>query len=377
VKVALAFPGCHRRGGVERVVFECANFLAGRGHDVTVYAGEWEAHGDAIIYEPVRHRERPAFLRAPSFLRESTRRIRAKDYDVLGAFGCESPLGGVYWAASIHRAWLDRAKAFRSPMSLGRWKQCLNPVHPVLLKMETRHLGDRAYRKVIALTPEVKADLKFYYRIPEEDIVVIPNGFSPSEFNPERCAERRDSVRAMLGLAPDHVALLFVANELERKGYRTVLNAMQELRSPDLRLIVVGRSDMRLAKKLAFQFGLADQVLACGATDDVAGFYAAGDIFVLPTQYEAFCLAILEALGSGLPVITTRIPGAENAIVHGVNGYLIDDPQSGLQLAKAISLLLDPERRSAFAADAPKTVRQYQWPSVLRQYEEVLICATK
>lgn len=375
MKVALAFPGCHRRGGVERIVFECAKFLAGREHEVTVYASEWEANGNAITYEPIRHRAWPAFLRAPSFLRESTRRLREKGYDVLGSFGCESPLGGVYWAASIHRAWLDRAKSFRSRLSVARWKQRLNPVHPVLLRMEKRHLGERTYRKLIALTPEVKDDLRFYYGVPEDDIILIPSGFSPSEFNPACRAKRRDSMRAMLGLAPSHVALLFVANELERKGYKTVLAAMRELRCPYIRLIVVGRCDVRLVKNLAARFGVADQVIACGSTDDVASFHAAGDIFVLPTQYEAFCLAILEALGSGLPVITTKIPGAQNAILPGINGDLIDDPQSGSQLAEAIALLLDNERRSAYAAGAPKTVVQYQWPSVLQQYEKVLISA--
>ena len=375
MKIALAFPGCHRRGGVERIVFECAKFLAGREHEVTVYASEWEANGNAITYEPIRHRAWPAFLRGPSFLRESTRRLRAKGYDVLGTFGCECPLGGVYWAASIHRAWLDRAKSFRARLSAARWKQRFNPVHPVLLKLEKMHLSGNAYRKLIATTPEVKNDLKSYYGVPERDIDLVPSGFSPEEFNPERRAERRDSMRAMLGLAPGHVALLFVANELEREGYRTVLAAMQELKCADLRLIVVGRADVRLVKKLAAGFGLADQVLACGPTDDVAAFHAAGDIFVLPTQYEAFCLSILEALGSGLPVITTKIPGAENAILPGINGYLIEDPQSGPQLAEAIGLLLNGDSRSILAAEAANSVVQYQWPSVLRQYERILISA--
>lgn len=373
MKIALAFPGCHRRGGVERIVFECAKFLAGREHEVTVYANEWEANGNAITYEPIRRRAWPAFLRAPAFLRESTRRLRTRDYDVLGTFGCECPLGGVYWAASIHRAWLDRAKSFRARLSAARWKQRLNPVHSVLLRLEKLHLGGNAYRKLIATTPEVKNDLKCYYGVPERDIHVVPSGYSPEEFNPELCAKRRDSMRALLGLAPGHVALLFVANELERKGYRTVLAAMQHLKCPDLRLVVVGRSDVRSVKRLAAGFGLAGQVLACGPTDDVAAFHAASDIFVLPTQYEAFCLSILEALGSGLPVITTRIPGAENAILPGINGYLIDDPQSGTQLAEAIALLLDRERRAVLAAEALKSVVQYQWPSVLRQYEQILI----
>ena len=281
-------------------------------------------------------------------------------------------MGGVYWAASIHRAWLERAREFRSNCSVARWKQRLNPVHRVLLKMEHEHLGNRCYRKVIALTPEVRRDIMRFYNVPEADVMVIPNGFSPGEFNPRGRISRRTAMRARLALAPSHIVLLFVANELERKGYRTILAALRQLRCEDLRLVVVGRSDVTTVKRMAAEFGVQEQVVACGASDDVASFHAASDIFVLPTQYEAFCLAILEALGSGLPVVTSKIPGAQNAIQPGVNGLLVDDPLNGSQLAEAIALLLDTNRRSEFAAQAPNTVVQYQWPTVLARYETVL-----
>jgi glycosyltransferase involved in cell wall biosynthesis len=62
---------------------------------------------------------------------------------------------------------------------------------------------------------------------------------------------------------------------------------------------------------------------------------------VLPTQYEAFCLAILESLGSGLPVVTSRVPGAHDAVQHGVNGALITDPRDGHELAEALRPLLN------------------------------------
>jgi UDP-glucose:(heptosyl)LPS alpha-1,3-glucosyltransferase len=203
-------------------------------------------------------------------------------------------------------------------------------------------------------------------------VIIIPNGFAPEEFNPEVRLARRPTERARLRIKPDDLVLLFVANELVRKGYPTVLNAMKRLGRPEIKLLVVGKANVEAVKRQAVEAGLADQVIACGATGEVAQFHAAADVFVLPTQYEAFCLAILEALGSGLPVITTRIPGAEDAIDPGVNGLLIGDPKSGAQLESAVEQMMDHQFRASLSGNAPKSVRCYQWPTLLARYEDVL-----
>jgi len=372
MKVALSFPGCHRRGGVERVVFECAHYLAGRGHDVSVLASDWEEDDAPICYRQVPSYRRPPFVRCGSYFEEATWMAKGMDYDVLNTHGVVCPTGGVQLVHSLHRAWLERSRTLRGPLSAARWRQNLNPLHPVLLGLERRHFRERRYRKLIALTPQVRADLERFYGVPPADVIVNPNGFSPTEFSPERRAARRDEMRARLGLAPEHTALLFVANELERKGYPTLLSALARLADPEVRLLVVGNVNNDKVGRLAAAAGVGAQVVACGPTRDVAGFHAAADLFVLPTQYEAFCLAILEALGSGLPVVTTRVPGASDAVVPGVNGALISDPRDGEELAAALRPLLDAAMRAALSAAAPASVIAYQWPTVLARYEEIL-----
>jgi len=377
MNIALAFPGCHKRGGVERIIYECAKYLSARGHEVTVFASDFEKSAESRIhYHPVPVPRRPSFLAGPRFFRQCTRQLDIKRFEVLNTHGVVCPLWGVQWVQSMHCAWLDRSREFRPPLSMARLKQRLNPLHPMILKLEEEHFGKRQYRKIIATTPEVRKDLQTYYNVPPEDVVVIPNGFAPDEFSPARRATRRPAEREKLGLKPDDVALLLVANELARKGYSTILSALRILNSPRLRLIVIGRPSVDAVRKQARDSGLEDRVLACGSTNDVAGFHAAADVFVLPTQYEAFCLAILEALGSGLPVVTTKIPGADNAIQPGVNGLLIGDPRSGEELAEKLRTLLDDDTRAAFSNRAAETVRHYQWPTVLKRYEDVL-CESK
>lgn len=373
MNIALAFPGCHREGGVERVLFECARFLAQQGHDVSVFANRWEQDDQAVIqYEYVPMHTRPTFLRPQSFFQQATRQIQAADYDVLNGHGVVCPTGGVMLVHSLHRAWLERSRQMRGSLSGSRWKQNLNPIHSILLRLEARHFSERRYRKLIALTPQVKSDLHRFYDVPPDDVIVNPNGFSPTEFSPEKRAARRGEMRQKLGLTPDQIVLLFVANELERKGYPTLLTALRVLNDPRVRLLVVGRIDSADARRQADAKGVAAQVIICGSTQDVAGFHAAADLFVLPTQYEAFCLAILEALGSGLPVVTTRIPGAEDAIRSGINGVLVDDPKNGEMLAEALRPLLDPDTHIALSATTPDSVRAYQWPTVLAKYEQIL-----
>ena len=373
MRVALTFPGCHTRGGVERVIYECAHYLQARGHEVSVFANEWESKcNDGITFSYVPMRHQPFFLSGLSYFRRCTAALARSSFDVLNVHGCICPTGGVHWVHSVQRAWLERSKSFRPPLSIARLRQRINPLHPILLRLEREHFWKRKYRKIIALTESVRSDLRRFYDVPAEDVVVIPNGYSPAEFNPERCSERREEMRLRLGLKPGDVALLFVAHELDRKGYATILSALRILDTQKLRLFVVGRNSASRVMREAAKYGVEDQVVACGPTRDVAGYHAASDVFVLPTQYEAFCLAILEALGSGLPVVTTRIPGAEDAVQTGRNGFVIEDPKSGEQLAEALKPLLDEDCRFRLSKNASASVNQYQWNVVLEKYENVL-----
>ncbi len=374
MKVALSFPGCHRSGGVERIVFECARYLSTRGHAVEVFASKWEVDRSAnISYVHVPALGRPRFLAGAYYRRRCTRILAKLNHDVLGTHGCVCPSGGVHWVQSVQRAWLEQCSRHRRPFSKRWLLQKCNPLHPVLLRMEEEHFGRRQYAKVIATTPRVRDDLQRFYGVPADDILIIPNGFSPEEFNPERRAERRRVARAKLNLNDGDCAVLFAANELERKGYDTLLRAIKILDRPEIKVIVVGRPPTSEVRDRAARVGVGDAVLACGPTSDIAGFHAAADLFALPTQYEAFCLAILEALGSGLPVITSNVPGAGDAIQDGVNGWTISSPTNAEELAGTMRRLLDPDLRQRMSVAAPTTVACYQWPRVLAAYEDVLL----
>lgn len=378
LRIALAFPACHRRGGVERILFECAHFLAAREHDTTVFAHEWDTTAPSsanLHYEAVAARAQPGFLYGRSFFEQCTLRMAqlknsGAGFDTYGAFGCIAPTGGVPWVQSVHAAWLETSREFRAPLSWARWRQKLNPLHPVLLKLEKHHFAERRYRKVIALTPVVQADLQRIYDVPARDIVVLPNGFAPREFSLQRVAAEREPQRAALGLDEEDKVLIFVANEAERKGLETLLRAMAQLRDGRLKLLAAGRFDSAPWQALAEKLGIGAQVKWLGASGDVGALYAAADVFVLPTQYEPWGLVIVEAMACGLPALTSRSAGAAVAVRDGQTGALLDDPASVAETARRLEPLL--EGRHAAREVIADSVQSYAWPHILERYEAVL-----
>jgi len=363
MNVALSFPECNRRGGVERIIYECAKYLSGRGHDVTVFANQYETNGAAVSYRHVDLPRTLKVLKPVAFHDACTRAMKESRFDAYGTFGCVCPEGGVYWAQSVHAAWLEKAKALRAPWSVARWKQRLNPAHPMLLNLEKRHFKKGGYRRIIALTVEVKRDLHRYYGVPGEDVDVVPNGFAPEEFNVGRARELRESMRKELGFAPDAKVIVFVANELDRKGYPALLRAVESMGDPRLRILVAGRMAPRPHPLVKY----------VGSTSEVARYYAAADVFGLPTLYEAWGLVIIEAMATGLPVLTSRLAGASVAVREGETGALLDVPTDESEIVRKLRPLIEGQHSPP--EEIAASVAQYAWSEVLVKYEAVL-CAS-
>lgn len=365
MKIALSYPVCNRRGGVERIIYECARYLGNKGHKVTVYAGEFEKSGAPFKCRRVHVCQGLGFFQPLAFFRQCSRILEPSRYNALGTFGCVCPEGGIYWAQSVHAAWLEKAKTLRPAWSLSWWKQRVNPTHPILLKLEQRHFRKGGYRKVIALTEDVKSDLLRYYGVPENDVVVIPNGYSPEEFNVPAALELRGAVRRELRFGPDEKVIVFVANELERKGFPALLRAVESMRDSRLRLLVAGRMAPKHHPLVTY----------VGSTNEAVRYYAAADVFAMPTLYEAWGLVIIEAMATGLPVLTSRLAGAAVAVREGVTGNLLDDPTDEAEIAAKLRPLI--EGIHASRKDISESVADYAWSRVLGHYEDVLFAHSR
>ena len=371
MKIAITFPAIHRRGGVERIALECANFLARRGHEVFIFCARSEksAIDPRITIVHVPSHEKQAVPRLLSFARLSRRKLNSyPSIEAVGAFGVQSPRG-VYWAQSVHSAWIEISASRRNWK--GRILQKLNPMHPLVLRMEKHVYGGRRYDKVVALTPDVKADLQKFYDVPESDILVIPNGFSPAEFNCSRRSTERNAQRQKLGLTPDNKTIIFVANELERKGFGPLLRAIAQLDDDSIHLLAVGKLSKESYIDEIERLKMSERVHFTGPTSDAGAFFAAADVFALPTQYEAWGLVIVEALASGLPVVTSRLAGASVAVKEGETGFLLDNPDDVNDIATKLRTILS--RSDWNAEQISRSVAHYSWDEVLIPYEAALI----
>ena len=176
-----------------------------------------------------------------------------------------------------------------------------------------------------------------------------------------------------MNIDPAAAVLLFVGRFAPVKGVPALLQAVADLaqKHNPMRLMVVGgdgdQAETTLAiRRRAEALGIAPLVQMAGRIthERLPMFYAAADMLVLPSTYESFGLVTLESLACGTPVVATRVGGAAAVIEDGVNGALIDRPDSAA-LADGIERVLILIRRRQLS---PKRIRDsaahYGWDHV-------------
>src|SRR5438552_8306980 len=194
----------------------------------------------------------------------------------------------------------------------------------------------------------VKDEIVNLYGYPTNRIDIVRNGVPLEKFR--FGLELREKSREELNLKPDQIALLFAGSGWERKGLLFAVEAAALCKERKIRLLVAGRGNARLYKTKRLRFWREEPVQFLGKVADMLRIYAAADIFILPTIYDPFSNACLEALACGLPVITTRSNGFSEIIEDGVHGSIVDHAGNLVGLRDAIRFWSDTSRRIAARA---------------------------
>ena len=253
----------------------------------------------------------------------------------------------------VHQAWLNRRRRFEMPLQ--RFVRGLNRKHRDILQLEESLFAKGGAGRVIANSEMVQDEIVDLYRYPADKIDIVRNGVPLDRFRFDSAL--REQSRVDLKLKPDEVALLFAGSGWERKGLRFAIEAIELCRDRKLRLLVAGRGNERDYKPR--RFFTEEPVRFLGEVTDLRPIYAAADIFILPSIYDPFSNACLEALASGLPVITTRENGFSEIIENGVHGSIVDRSSDSAALRDAIQFWSDESRRASARSITTERASQF------------------
>ena len=377
MRVALVTHKVIKGDGQGRINYEVAQAALRRNHQVVLIASqiapELNSYPSASWVPVSVDRWPTELLRHQVFAWRSFRWLRRHGHqlDVVHVNGF------ITWAAAdvnashfLHSTW------HRSPVRVTRLRRDLYGVFQQWLHTALNYgvyqwlytalnarLERRAYgqAKVVVAVSEGTRDELMKIGIPDERICVITNGVDLQEFYPGT-SDRRE-----LGL-PEGVPLgIFVGDiRAPRKNLDTVLHALVHVRG--LHLAVVGSAAGSPYLRLARQLGLAHRIHFLGYRSDVAQLMRAADLFVFPSRFEELPLVLLEAMASGLPVVTATTAGGDD-LVNTECGIVMDDPDDAKALAGALRWLVEnPERRNKMSRAARGIATQHSWQRMSEQY---------
>lgn len=239
--------------------------------------------------------------------------------------------------------------------------------------VSTAHLMDSYKRfnqtdRVIAVSSAVK-EMLMARGYEESRIEVIQNGIA----FPRPEDSQRARVREELGLEPHQTALCMLSFPEVFKGHDLAIEAISRIGDPDLRLIVIGRTEgvehVKNIKAHAVSLGVEDQVIFLGHRDDVYRLLSGMDVFLMPSRREAFSLAVIEAAASGLPIIASRVGGLPEILEEGRSGLFFENGNA-LDLTQVLKeLLVSPKRMEELGINAKESV-------TLRLDESVMVSKT-
>ena len=227
----------------------------------------------------------------------------------------------------------------------------------------------------VAISSELDRELQDHGVDPDK-ISVIPNSVDTDRFRPVS-PEEKIRLRQQLNLPKEATIIIYTGRLVSYKGLPLLLRVWREIRKDhsDVYLLLVGTGGLDIhnceneLREYVSTHGLDTSVHFAGAVHNVNEYLQAADIFVFPTEREAFGISVIEAMACGLPVIATRVGGVRDIIHHNQDGVLIDTGNSK-QLEQALELLFENATYAAKIGVAARktTVSRYANSHILDAY---------
>lgn len=355
--VGLVRRGYSPSGGAERYLKRFAEALARAGHDPLLFASpEWPKaewpHGQVI---PVEGDTPIAFA--------DTLRTLTPDFPCDFLFSLERVHACDCYRAGdgVHKLWLERRTTYEP-----KWRSAtrfLNRKHAQILALEEEMFSKQTARSIIVNSKMVLQEIVNHYQYPADRIEVVYNGIPSRSF--ERRPGIRQKIREELWIKPDECLVLFVGSGWDRKGLQFAIRAVDNLpASTKARLVVAGKGN-RLKTR-------SSKTIFLGPVTDVLSYLEAADCFILPTTYDPFSNACLEALAAGLPVITTSMNGFSEIIKHQEQGWILNAPDDIQDIQNAITFWSDIQKNQQLKPSLIEYAKNFTAETNLHQTLEAI-----
>jgi len=251
---------------------------------------------------------------------------------------------------------LDVIKYAAAAARLAGVPRCVHTVHNVAdkeaegraQKLINGFYFSHGWATPVALSPEVQKSIAVFYGLPERKIPVIYNGIDLS-----RCQKKQNYS------LQNPAILTHIGRFNEQKNHEGLLRAFSLIHKkyPHTRLNLLGEGELlEPTRALAKELGLSDSVDFRGSQSNVYPYLQNSDLFLLPSLYEGMPMTLIEAMGTGLPIVASKVGGVPDMLEDGESALLTDcAPES---VAQAACKLLEDEALRAHLGQAAKAASE-------------------
>ena len=359
IRVAVIIPKYGLLGGAETYVFELCERLALRGEfQIHVLANKWRKGTAPITFHKIPIVSFPRFLQPLSFAYFVQKHIHLSDYSLVHSHDRIFDMDLLTFHGIPHETWVRNIR-----------RKHLTLFDRATAWVEQKGFKNRRLKIVMPVSGLVQEEVVKRYGFLKDKILVNLPGVASERFLSLDRQQCRQEISFRYGISPEDVVILFVSMNFELKRLDLVFKGIvgmisQEKRKANLKLLVVGKGDVKRFGKLARDLGISDRVIFSGVTREVEKYYLAADIFAMPSMFDTFGIVVLEAMAAGLPVIITRNVGARDLVEQDVNGFVLSENPSVSEMVASLGLLMKREKRLQMGANGRKVAFRHSWDNL-------------